>query len=184
MRTESVSTAFCSSLDDPVTPPSRARVNERLAPSGQAVAAINRRAAVSACFAGKLRFTESLRAAGIDCRGGYARRSAMMSSSEQRRRWRSARTHRQARQIVLGPLPNMRENPLDQRRVFDARDDLDSPTAAPTALDLDREHAFEPLHPAHRHMRGRRSLFSLMGARPRPAGVIAARSAAFGANTP
>ncbi len=45
----------------------------------------------------------------------------------------------------------MRKNALDERRVLDARDHLELPAAAAAALDFDREHAFEPLHPGHAH---------------------------------
>jgi len=36
-----------------------------------------------------------------------------------------ARAQRPLQHISLGPLPDMRENPLDQRRAFNARNDLE-----------------------------------------------------------
>src|SRR5881394_3819678 len=79
----------------------------------------------------------------------------------------------------------MRENPLDQRRLLDARDTQELLAAAPTPLDLDREHRLQPLHPSHRGVSSDRLLGRGFGhaPRPQPAGVIAARHALAGANT-
>ena len=44
----------------------------------------------------------------------------------------------------------MRQNPLDYRWVFNAGNDLDLPGAPLTGLNINIEHAFEPLHPGHR----------------------------------
>jgi hypothetical protein len=46
----------------------------------------------------------------------------------------------------------MRQNPLDHRRVFNAGDDLDLPGAPLAGLDVDIEHPLQPLHPGHRRM--------------------------------
>ena len=45
--------------------------------------------------------------------------------------------------VILGPLLELRQNPLDERRVLDARDHAQLPAAGPAPLDVDREHAFE-----------------------------------------
>ena len=45
----------------------------------------------------------------------------------------------------------MLENPGDERRLCNGRDDTHGPTAAArTASQIDREHPAQPLHPAHR----------------------------------
>jgi len=43
----------------------------------------------------------------------------------------------------------MRKNALYRCGVLEARDHLELPAAPAAALDVDREHAFEPLHPGH-----------------------------------
>jgi len=63
---------------------------------------------------------------------------------------RCTRSERQTRLLSRKPPLKMREDALDERRVLDARDHLQLAAAAPTRLDLDRKHAFEPLRPRHR----------------------------------
>ena len=45
---------------------------------------------------------------------------------------------------------HMIENPPDHRRILYAGNHLDRPAAGPTGLDVDLEHPFESLRPAHR----------------------------------
>jgi hypothetical protein len=45
----------------------------------------------------------------------------------------------------------MRKNPLDERRVLDACDDLERAAAALAGLDVNGEHALQTPHPAHAH---------------------------------
>jgi len=71
-------------------------------------------------------------------------------SEEPRLRRRRMRGERPARRLVLALALQVREDPFDQRRLLDARDDLELPAAAPAGLDLAREHALQPLRPAHR----------------------------------
>jgi hypothetical protein len=44
------------------------------------------------------------------------------------------------------------ENPLDERGLFDARDDPKTPAAAQTRLDVDSKHALQALRPGHRRV--------------------------------
>lgn len=44
----------------------------------------------------------------------------------------------------------MREDALDEGGILDARDHHELPAAATAALDVDRRHPFQPLHPSHR----------------------------------
>ena len=44
----------------------------------------------------------------------------------------------------------MRQNPLDHRRVFNASDDLDLPLTALASLEIDIKYPLQPLHPGHR----------------------------------
>jgi len=73
----------------------------------------------------------------------------MQSVEEAGLRWRT--TLRQHHQIGRGCFAlQMRQNPLDNRRVFNAADDLDVPRAPLAGLDVDIKHPFQPLHPGHR----------------------------------
>ena len=45
--------------------------------------------------------------------------------------------------LLLGPQLKVREDALDQPRLFDARDHLEPPAAPPALLDVDGEDAFE-----------------------------------------
>ncbi len=51
-------------------------------------------------------------------------------------------------------LLERREVALDERGRFDAGDHLEPPAAATTVLDIDGEHALEPLRPCHADMLG------------------------------
>ena len=66
------------------------------------------------------------------------------------------------RPLALGLLRHcalqVREDLRNELRLVDAGDDLELPTTAGTALDLDIEHSLQPSCPAHRHMPGRRRL--------------------------
>ena len=100
-------------------------------------------------------------------------------------RRRCARNERRARLLSLGLLLKMGEDTLDERGVLDARNHLELPAALPTRLDLDREHTFQPLRLLIEMCFGTsRSAAASTRRAPRPAGVIAARSAWCGANTP
>ena len=80
-----------------------------------------------------------------------------------------------------------REDALDELRLFDTRDDLQLPAAAPARLDLDREYALEPLCPPHRDVFRHGPLGGLLGvpcATATAGRVIAARRAWCAANTP
>jgi hypothetical protein len=60
---------------------------------------------------------------------------------------------RQHRQLGGGLFAlQMRQNPLDHRRVFNAGNDLDLTTAPLAGLDVNVKYAFESLHPGHRRM--------------------------------
>ncbi len=64
-------------------------------------------------------------------------------------RRRCARGERRARLLSFGPLLKVREEALDEGRVLNARNHLELAAAAPTRLNIDCEHAFEPVHPRH-----------------------------------
>ncbi len=77
----------------------------------------------------------------------------------------------QSRKIVFG---QMIQDPLDDRRVFDARDDLDRSSALRAGLDIDPKHTLEALRPAHcRSLLGRCAVFQ----RLRPPRLAASPSA-------
>lgn len=76
---------------------------------------------------------------------------------------------------------------LDECRFFDARDHFEPPAATPAPVDLDRGTRFNLcIHPIAHVLfeRPHGAGFSAASALPRPAGVIAARGAPCGANTP
>jgi len=100
-------------------------------------------------------------------------------------RMRRSRTHRWPRRrrdacggVAPGLPPHMREDPLDQRRLLDARNDVQGRTnaagawmrrsgnphrlaAARAALHVDAKDPLQPLCPAHRHMPLDRGLLGL-----------------------
>ena len=69
-----------------------------------------------------------------------------------RRRCAGAANWRLAREIIARVA--MQENPSDERRISDRGDDTNGSATARTAAEVDREHAAQALHPAHR-CRGR-----------------------------
>jgi hypothetical protein len=80
----------------------------------------------------------------------------------------------------------VRENPLNELRLLDARNHLQAPAAVPAPLDLDPERSLQAARPAHANVLRTRPL--RRGARwcapgPLRAGEIAARSTACAANT-
>ena len=60
----------------------------------------------------------------------------------------------------------MRQDLVDHGWIFDARDHLDRTTTVFTGLDLDLEHALQPLGPRHRDVPGWRRISSRLGRAP------------------
>ena len=72
-------------------------------------------------------------------------------------RRRRPRPERRNRRSLCSPLPPLRENARNQRRLLDAGDHLEPPAAARAALDLDAEYPLEPRRPGHGHVPQRRA---------------------------
>jgi hypothetical protein len=90
---------------------------------------------------------------------------------------RRARSDRR-RELVRSAAFALREDALDQRRIFDAGHDTEPSAAALTGFDVDSK-----IPKCEAPARSGASA-ATRAPRPRPAGVTAARSALAGANTP